>query len=94
MSKYQHCIQNIEVDYVPVNLGDVISSSDVISNIRPRHTVLMTLMLSNNESGSLQYVAKVTSYLREFQVLFHTDSTQEIGKVTVELRGDLGLSYM
>ena len=94
MSKSQHGIRKIEVTYVPVDSVGVVSSSDVISAIRPGQTVLVTLMLANNESGALQPVAKVAARCRELHVLFHTDAAQAVGKVPVDLRGALGEADM
>ena len=88
-SKSQHGIWKIEFNEVLVNsVGDV-SSSDVISVIRPRQTVLVALILSNNKSVPLQLVSKVAIRFQEFQVLFHTDSAQVFKKVPVDLRGSL-----
>jgi len=83
----QHGIRKIEVTYVPVDSAGVVSSADVISAIRPGQTVLVTLMLANNESGALQPVAKVGARCRELQVLFHTDAAQAVGKVLWTLGG-------
>ena len=90
----QHGIRKIEVTFVPVDSVGVVSSADVISAIRPGQTVLVTLMLANNESGALQPVAKVGARCRELQVLFHTDAAQAVGKVPVDLRGALGEADM
>ena len=72
MSKSQHGIQKIEVTYVPFNSVGVVSSSDVISSIRPVKNVMVPLMLDNNESVALLHIRKVGVRCREFQVMFHT----------------------
>ena len=61
VSKYQHVIWNIDMTYFPVNSVSVVSSSNVISSIRPGKTFLVTLMISNNDSAALQPVAKVAA---------------------------------
>ena len=94
VSKYQHCIRKIKVDYVPVNSVGVVSSSDVISSIHPVKTVLVTLMVVNNNSGSLHPVSNVAAHFQELQVLFHTNFFQAFRKVPVDLRGDLVEAYM
>ena len=68
----------------------VVSSSDFISDIWPGQTALATLMLTNNESGALQIVAKVAARFQELQMMFHTDDEQANRKVHVHLGGKLG----
>ena len=87
VSKYQHRICNIEVTYVPVHSVGVVSFSYVISAIRAEFTTLVTLIIDNNESGSLQPMDNITTYYWELQVLFHTDVPHSFGKFPMELRG-------
>ena len=69
---------------------DVVSSSDVIYSIRTRQTILFTFMLAKNKSVALRPVAKEASRYQELQVMFHTDVTQAVGEVTMDLIGALG----
>ena len=64
MSKYQHGIRKVDVNSVLVNSVGVVSSSDVISAIRPGKTVLVTLILANNESVALQPMENVVVHCR------------------------------
>jgi cysteine desulfurase len=80
----------IDVTYVPVNKEGMVDAKDVIQAIQP-NTVLVTLMLANNESGALQPVQEVSSYCRQHGVLFHTDAAQAVGKVSVALEEDHGI---
>ena len=61
MSKYQHITRKIEVTYVPINLVHVLSSFDVISDIQPGQTFLVTLIIVNNDSGDLYPMVKVAA---------------------------------
>jgi selenium donor protein len=56
-------------------------------------TVLVTLMLANNEVGTLQPVAEVARVCRERGVLIHTDAAQAVGKVPVDV-ADLGADLL
>jgi cysteine desulfurase len=56
-------------------------------------TVLVSLMLANNEVGTLQPVAEVASLCREREVVFHTDAAQAVGKVPVDVT-DLGVDLL
>jgi len=50
-------------------------------------TVLVSLMLANNEVGTLQPVAEVAALCRERGVIVHTDAAQAVGKVPVDVAG-------
>jgi cysteine desulfurase len=63
----------INVTRVPVDTEGIVSADDVIKAIT-LDTVLVTLMLANNESGALQPVKEVAEECRRRGVLFHTDA--------------------
>ena len=77
------------VTYVPVQTDGRVKAADVIAAINPQ-TILVTLMLANNEVGALQPVAAVSQYCRQHHLLFHTDAAQAAGKVSVDLTDALG----
>ena len=56
-------------------------------------TVLVSLMLANNEVGTLQPVREVAALCRERGVAIHTDAAQAIGKVPVNV-DDLGVDLL
>jgi len=53
-------------------------------------TVLVSIMAANNETGVLQPVREVGQLIRERcpAAIFHTDATQAVGKVEIDLQGD------
>ncbi len=65
---------------------------DIERALRP-DTVLVTLMLANNEVGTLQPVAEVAELCRRRGVLVHTDAAQAVGKVPVDT-GQLGVDLL
>lgn len=56
-------------------------------------TVLVSLMLANNETGTLQPVAEVAALAHEHGVLLHCDAAQGPGKVSVEAAA-LGVDFL
>lgn len=56
-------------------------------------TVLVSVMLANNEVGTLQPVAEVARRCRERGVVVHTDAAQAVGKVPVRV-DDLGVDLL
>ena len=58
---------------------------DVISAIKMNETILVTLMLANNETGALQPVREVAQFCRQHDILFHTDAAQAVGKISISI---------
>ncbi len=56
-------------------------------------TLLVTVMLANNEIGVIQPLAEIAQICRQQGVLLHTDATQAIGKIPVDVQ-HLGVDLM
>lgn len=69
-----------KVTYLPVDREGLISSDDVLAAITDK-TILVSVMMANNEIGVIQPIAEIGKLCREREVLFHTDATQGIGKI-------------
>lgn len=81
----------ITVTYVPVQPDGRVDAKDVIGAISAE-TMLVTIMLANNESGALQPVKEISAHCRTHNILFHTDAAQACGKVDLsDLCGDADL---
>ncbi len=59
----------------PADVGEAITGS----------TILVSVMLANNEIGTLQPVAEIGAICRSRGVMLHTDATQAVGKVPVDV---------
>jgi cysteine desulfurase len=62
-----------------------VDPDEVVGALRP-DTALVTVMLANNEVGTLQPIAELAAACRERGVLLHTDAAQAVGKVPVDVR--------
>eukprot|EP00727_Mastigamoeba_balamuthi_P005284 m51a1_g14754 putative selenide, water dikinase (754) ;mRNA; f:329478-332317 len=85
--------QGVEVTVVPVDSTGRVAPDDVAQAIRPGQTVLVTVMHSNNEVGTLQPIAELTAIAHRAGALMHTDAAQSIGKVPVRVP-DLGVDLL
>ncbi|XP_076454055.1 selenocysteine lyase-like [Babylonia areolata] len=86
-----------DVTYVQVSpKSGRVEVEDVISALRPT-TVMISIMLANNESGVIQPVAKISERLQKMsnrqRVLLHTDAAQALGKIPVDV-SDLGVDFL
>lgn len=73
-----------EVTYLPVNQQGSVNPDDLRNAIR-EDTILVSVMHSNNEVGTLQPIQELGEICREQGVLFHTDASQSIGKVEINV---------
>ncbi len=73
-----------EVTYLPVDKNGVIRLEDLEAAIRP-DTILVSIMHTNNEIGSLQPIAEAGELIKRInpKTLFHTDAVQGYGKFTI-----------
>jgi cysteine desulfurase len=72
------------VTRVPVDGQGLVDPNDVSAAIRP-DTVLVSVMMANNEVGTVQRIAQIGRVCREHRVLFHTDAVQVPGRLPLEL---------
>jgi cysteine desulfurase len=77
---------------VPVDGAGRVDPNDVRRAIN-RRTILVTIMHSNNEVGTLQPIREIAAIARNAGVLTHSDAAQSVGKVTVEVN-ELGVDLL
>jgi cysteine desulfurase len=73
------------VTYIPVNKHGRVAASDVLRNINEK-TILITIMHSNNETGSIQPGSSIGKVAKNIGITFHCDAAQSVGKVPVNVR--------
>lgn len=73
-----------EVTRVPVNRHGLVDPDDVSAAVR-RETVLVSVIMANNEVGTVQRMVQIGRICRERAVLFHTDAVQVPGRLPLEL---------
>ena len=73
-----------EVTSLPVQSDGLLDLTVLEAAIRP-DTILVSVMVANNEIGTIQPVAEIGAICRRHQVLFHTDAAQAIGKIPLDV---------
>jgi len=74
----------VDVVYLPVNRGGLVSMRDVAAAITS-DTALVTVQWINNETGVIQPVEQIGALCRERSVPFHTDAAQAVGKIEMNV---------
>ena len=77
--------QGFEVTYLPVDKYGMVSTEDLKKAIRD-DTILISIMLANNEIGTIQPVEKIGKIARENKIYFHTDAVQAIGHIPIDVQ--------
>jgi cysteine desulfurase len=76
--------EGFRVTYLPVR-KDGLVDLDQLRDALDEKTVLISVMMANNEIGVIQPVAEIGRLARERRILFHTDAVQAAGKVPLDV---------
>jgi cysteine desulfurase len=81
--------RGIEVTYLAPNHEGIIDPAAFESALKP-HTKLISIMLANNETGTIQPVGKIARIAKAFnpQILTHADAVQAAAKLPIDLCGE------
>ncbi len=77
--------RGVEVTYLPVNSDGIVNPEDVFAAITP-NTILISIMMANNEIGTIQPIAEIGKIAKNSGIFFHTDATQAVGKIPVDVQ--------
>jgi cysteine desulfurase len=83
--------QGVEVVWLPVDAHGRVRREDLDAVLDER-VFLVSLMLANNELGTLNPVAELAQRAHGVGALFHADCVQALGKIAVDVR-ELGIDY-
>jgi cysteine desulfurase len=76
--------EGYSVSYLPVGKNGLVDPEDVARAITDK-TILVSVMLANNEVGTIQPIAEIGAIARARGVLFHSDAVQGIGKTPFDV---------
>ena len=77
--------RNFRITYLPVDKYGIIDPDDLKKHIKS-NTFLITIMHSNNETGSIQPIAEIGDIAKGKGIVFHCDAAQSVGKVPVNVK--------
>ena len=81
-----------QISYLPVDTLGRVSASQVEEALTPK-TVLVSLMLANNEIGTIHPIGATGKLCKARGILLHTDAAQAVGKIPVDVE-TLGVDLM
>lgn len=74
-----------KVEYAPVDEFGIINL-EKLKKMITKDTILVSIMHSNNEVGTIQPVEEIGKMCKEMKVLFHTDASQSLGKMPINMK--------
>lgn len=74
----------VKVIDLPINAEGLSTAEDLRAKISDK-TALVSIMWANNETGMIFPIKEMAEIAHEFGALFHTDATQAVGKIPVNL---------
>ena len=84
--------QGYEITYLSIDKDGYISLDELEKAITDK-TVLISIMMVNNEIGTVQPIKEACAIAKKHGVLFHTDAVQALGNVEINVK-DLGIDLM
>jgi cysteine desulfurase len=76
-----------EITWLGVDEFGRIDIDEMRASVRA-DTILVSIMWANNEIGTIQDIRQIGEICQERDVLFHTDATQAVGKVPIDVQAD------
>lgn len=73
-----------QITYLPVDQYGIVDPDAVGEAVKPE-TILISIMTANNEIGTIAPIAEIGRIAKEHGVLFHTDATQAVGHIPVDV---------
>lgn len=74
-----------EVTFLPVSRDGLLDLQQLETSLRS-DTILVSVMVANNEIGVIQPIAEIGSLCRDRGILFHSDAAQAIGKIPLNVQ--------
>ncbi len=84
--------EGFEVTVLPVDENGLVDPQELRGALRPG-TVLVSIMMANNEVGTIQPIRELAEVTAESGAVFHTDAVQAAGKMPVDVE-ELGVDLL
>ena len=84
--------KGFKVTYVPVDNEGLVNVKDIEKSITQR-TLLVSIMHTNNEIGTIQPIEEIGKICKKKNVLFHSDAVQSFGKLPIDV-GRMNIDFL
>lgn len=84
--------QGYEITYLDVDSEGFVSADDLEKAIKD-NTILISIMMVNNEIGTVEPIKELAAIAKSHKVLFHTDAVQALGNIPIDVK-DLDVDFL
>ena len=81
-----------QIDFIPINPQGYVDPDEVKRHLKS-NTILVSVMMANNEIGTIQPIKEIAEICKEREIYFHTDACQAVGKIVVDVK-EIGCSLL
>lgn len=74
-----------DVDFLPVNKSGVVTN-EVLESLLKNDVLLVSIMMANNEIGTIQPIKELAATAHKHNCLFHTDAVQAVGHIAINVK--------
>ena len=82
----------VQVTYLPVDEHGLVNPDDITKSINEK-TTIVSIMLANNEVGTIQPIKEISKICTKYQIPLHTDAVQAVGKIPINVK-ELGVDAL
>lgn len=73
-----------EITYLPVDEYGMVNLQELKNSIR-KDTILVSIMIANNEIGTIEPISEIGKVCKEKNIIFHTDAVQAVGNIHLDV---------
>lgn len=77
--------EGVRVTYLNVDKNGFINLQD-LKNAINKDTILISIMMANNEIGTIEPIEEISKIAHQNNIIFHTDAVQAIGNIKIDVR--------
>lgn len=74
-----------QVIYIPVDSAGIVHPG-LLQQVIPENTKLVSVMMANNEIGTIEPIAELAKVAHNYGSIFHTDAVQAVGHIPVDVK--------
>lgn len=84
--------RGFRVTYLNVDENGMINIEELKNSINSR-TILISIMMANNEIGTIQQVSEISKIAKQHGIIFHTDAVQAAGNININVK-EMGIDLL
>jgi len=85
--------KSADVEYVNVDSDGKIDMIHLEEVLKEEQALLVSIMMANNEIGTIQNIKEIAALVHKYHAFFHTDAVQATGKIEIDVK-DLDVDFL